>query len=114
MTTINELYVVTVIWWSNRNAKFMDTAITTTEKKAIELCLDILIEYNFIDYNYYLNLHQDNGITDVLTENDFIKMLKEKAISIEELQHLCNNLNYSSYYYKQEWDFEIVKTVIIK
>ena len=110
MSTISELYIVIVFEY---HTGIVDTGITTTEKKAVDLCLDIIIANKYIDYEAYYN-HQSERvhITDILSEDDYIKMLKEQAITIHTLDDLCKYDCGNAY--ERIWDFNIVKKIVIE
>ena len=113
MTTISELYVVTVIWWTGCNGRVVDSCITTTEEKAVKLCLDIIMNNELIHYEYYMERMEESSEENyTLSKDNYIKMLKEKVKTIDDLDDLC--IREGGDDYERIWDFEIVKKVIIE
>ena len=62
-------------------------------------------------YNWYVEDEYENHVMylKILSLDDYIKKLKEEIDTIDKVDKLCSKYNP---YYKNEWDFYIIKKVI--
>ena len=102
------IYVVTILRFDCNNSivDYMDitTDLFTTEKKAIDFCINNFIEDDYINYNNYLENNKDINI---LSLDEYINTLKEKTTTIKQLKELCKFEE--DIRYKDRWYFQIVK-----
>lgn len=100
---MTELYIVTIIF--DKGIKDTITGIFSTEKKAIDFCLDKILKYECIRYHSYVTEK-----IDILSKFEYIDMQKQKPRNtIEDLEKIC--IEYDKHY-KDNWNFSIVKKMV--
>ena len=76
--------------------------IFSTEKKAIDYIINILINYNYLNF--------ENSIYDVSSKDDYYNLLKEKINTLAEFNELCHFDGDSDY--DHELKYEITKLIV--
>ena len=116
----NELYSA-VIHCHYKRCELTGIDIFTTEKKAIDYCIYLLIKYNYINYDkyiehnkseydkMYLNNNNEENSDIEYDEDIFIQLLKTKINTIEELNDLCADYGHE---YITNWNFHIKKKIV--
>ena len=101
---MTEVYIACVKYNNDDYLDDYNTSVFTTEKKAIDFCINYIIKLE--KYNDYI---KDKNITNILSEDDYIKQLIVEIDTIDTLKKYCNTYTCD---YKSQWDFYIIKKVI--